>query len=90
MKMRNGGELHRVAHPANLERGYITSVGRLNRAHDDVDYHLYPRTPSQYHRSFENDPWLPTGTQLGHLSAFYSLATKLWTEIRNERSLLLH
>jgi DNA invertase Pin-like site-specific DNA recombinase len=80
-KRRNGGELHWVVQPRAVERSYITLVGRLNRAHEDVvSFHLFSRLPHHYHRSFENDPWLNTGVRLKTLSEFYSSVTKLQAE----------
>ena len=82
-KRRNNGELHWVVQPPAVERNYITLVGRLNRTHEDVvSFHLFSGLPHQYHRSFENDPWLNTGVQLTTLSEFCSSVTKLWAETK--------
>lgn len=80
---------HRTAGmvPTQASHGYITLLGRLNGAHDNVvSYHLFSHMPCHYHRSFENDPWLQTGIRITHLSDVYSLATRLWAEINNVSS----
>ena len=84
-KRRSAGNLHWVVQPPVLERGHMTLVGRLNRAHNGVvSFHLFSHLPVHYHRSFENDPWLRKGVRLTKLADFYPLAAKIWAETKQQ------
>jgi DNA invertase Pin-like site-specific DNA recombinase len=85
-KRRNGGKLHWVVEPKPIERDNITLLCKMNPHNGRIgSYYLFPHMDTfRAHRSFNNDPWLRTGTKLASLSEFYEAAVRTWGSRRKQ------
>jgi Recombinase len=76
-KKTRGGRTHWVVEPKIQERGYPTIVCKMDSLHRQIiSYHFFPKLGFRAHQSFNDDPWLESGTELDSLAEFYEVITR--------------
>jgi DNA invertase Pin-like site-specific DNA recombinase len=85
-RRRRGQGPYWIVESRPAERGYITLLCPMNRAHDGVIGHfLFPRLDRfKSHQFDEHDPFLGTAVRVDNLSNFYTAAKKLWEDTQSQ------